>query len=338
MTHAEPAAPLAAISAPAPAPAPTPGRRSPAAGPQAFGAGPHCESGVRRGYAAMVTGAVSNQTGAALGAHAFDAIGPAGVVAVRQIVAALTLVPTARPRWRTLTWSQWWPALLLAGVFVTMSLSLYSSIDRVGLGLAVTLEFLGPLAVALLGSRRLVDLLAALAAGAGVYVLVLPDPSTDVLGIGLGLLAAACWASYILLNRLIGTRLPGATGSAVAATVGAAVSLPLVVFLVVDGRMTGPAPAFAVAAGLLSSSFTYALDLFALRHVTPAAFGLCMSIHPVCAALAGIVFLHQWLAAHEWLGILVVVAANAVALGDAARRQAPRRPRRSWRSWRSWRS
>lgn len=274
---------------------------------------------VARGYAAMLTAAAGNQTGAALGAHAFDAIGPAGVVAVRQLVAAAFLVPVARPRWRLLTWAQWWPTLVLAAVFVGMNLSLYTAIHRVGLGLAVTLEFLGPLAVALLGSRRRVDLAAASLAGAGVYVLVLPGPSTDVVGIACGVLAATCWAGYILVNRLVGTRLPGAQAPAVAATVSSLACLPVLVHIVLDGRMTLAALGFAVAAGIGSSTLPYALDLYALRHVRPAAFGLFMSVHPVLAAVAGLLLLGQALAAHEWTGILMVVLANLVALGLGAR-------------------
>ena len=132
----------------------------------------------------MLGSAASNQVGAAVGAHAFPTIGPAGVVAVRQFVAAAVLLPVARPDLRRLTWSQWWPTVLLGVVFAVMNLSLYTAIDRIGLGLAVTLEVLGPLAVALLGSRTRIDLICALAAGAGVYVLVLPGPSSDFLGIG----------------------------------------------------------------------------------------------------------------------------------------------------------
>ena len=123
-----------------------------------------------RGIATMTGSAMSNQVGAALGVHAFAALGPPGVVAVRQWVAALVLLPVARPPLRRMTWAQWWPAVLLAAVFGCMNLSLYTSIDRIGLGLAVTLEFLGPLAVALVASRSGRDLLIAVAAAVGVLV------------------------------------------------------------------------------------------------------------------------------------------------------------------------
>ena len=265
--------------------------------------------------------AASNQVGAAVGAHAFDVIGPFGVVAVRQWVAAAVLLPVARPDPRRFTRAQWWPTLLLGVVFVAMNLGLYTAIDRIGLGLAVTLEFLGPLAVALAGSRSRLDLLCALGAGAGVYVLVLPSGSSDWAGIGCGVLAACCWASYILLNRLLGQRLPGLQAPAAATGVAALLTLPVVVTLVVAGRMTREALLFAVVAGILASVIPYAADLVALRRVPARHFGVVMSVHPVFAALAGLVLLGQVLALHEWLGILIVVAVNVIAVRHDAVRE-----------------
>jgi inner membrane transporter RhtA len=269
------------------------------------------------GIAIMLTGAVSNQTGAAIGAHAFPFIGPAGVVAVRQIVAAAVLVPVAGPPLRRMTWHQWWPTLLLAAVFATMNLSLYTAIDRIGLSLAVTLEFLGPLSVALVGSRTRLDLVIALAAGAGVYVLIQPGPTSDWLGIALALVAAGCWASYIVLNRMLGSRLPGLQAPAVATTVSAVAYLPVLVVLIGQGKLQGAALFYAVCAGVLSSAVPYAADLIALRRVPQRFFGVFMSVNPVIAAVAGIVLLGQVLDLHEWIGIAVVVTANAVAVATS---------------------
>lgn len=266
------------------------------------------------GLATVTASAASNQVGAAVGAHAFATIGPAGVVAVRQFVAAAVLLPAVRPDFRRFTWAQWWPTLLLGLVFATMNLSLYTAVDRIGLGLAVTLEFLGPLAVALAGSRTRVDLACAAGAGLGVYVLVLPGPSSDVVGIGCALLAAGCWASYILLNRLLGARLPGLQATAAATTVAALLSVPVAVLLVVQGRFNGTGLLYAAAAGVLASVVPYAADLVALRRVPTHVFGVVMSVHPVMAALAGLVLLGQVLGAHEWLGIAMVVTVNAVAV------------------------
>lgn len=272
------------------------------------------------GLAMMMGGAASNQTGAAIGAHAFDMIGPSGVVAVRQFVAASVLLPVVRPNLRRFTWAQWWPTILLGVVFVSMNLTLYTAIDRIGLGLAVTLEFLGPLAVALAASRSRLDLLCAIGAGAGVYVLVLPSGTSDWFGIGCGLVAAGCWASYILLNRLLGRRLPGLQATAAATTVAAVLTLPLVITLVVQGRMTPLALLYGLAAGLMASVVPYAIDLLALRRVPTGYFGVVMSVHPVFAALAGLILLGQVLALHEWIGIAVVVAVNVVAVRQNAGR------------------
>lgn len=278
-----------------------------------------------RGVAALLAGAASNQTGAAVAAHAFGAIGPVGVVAVRQLVAAVVLLAVARPPLRRLTASQWGPALALAAVFATMNLSLYAAIERIGLGLAVTLEFLGPLTIALLAARGLREALLAAVAALGVYVLVLPGPTSDLIGIGLGLIAAAAWAAYILVNQVAGRRLPGLQAPAVASLVSATAYLPVLVWLAVDGRLCGWPLALAVVAGLLSSAVPYAADLTALRHLPAQYFGTLSSIQPVFAATAGLAILGQRLSPHEWLGIAIIVAANVVVTWRPGRRARRRR-------------
>jgi len=254
--------------------------------------------------AIMLGSALSNQVGAALGAHAFGAVGPPGVVAIRQVVAATVLLPVARPPLRRMTWAQWWPVLLLAAVFGCMNLALYTAIDRLGLGLAVTLEFLGPLAVALAGSRSPRDLLIAAAAA-------------------VGLLAGACWAAYIVLNRVAGARLPGLQAPAVATGLCALAYLPVLVLIAADGRLTVAALRYALAAGVLASVVPYAADLIALRFVPARFFGVFMSVHPVLAALVGVVLLGQLLGPHEWIGIAVVVLANTTAVAAS---RSPRSP------------
>ncbi|WSX08509.1 EamA family transporter [Streptomyces sp. NBC_00988] len=266
------------------------------------------------GVATMAGSGLSNQLGAAIGSLAFPVIGPVGVVAVRQYVAAVVLFAVGRPRLREFTWRQWWPVLLLAVVFGTMNLSLYTAIDRVGLGLAVTLEFLGPLSIALAATRRRTDACCALIAVAGVVTLMRPRPSADYLGMGLGLLAAGCWASYILLNRTVGRRIPGAQGSATAAGVSALMFLPVGIVVAVRHPPTLTAAACAVAAGVLSSAVPYLADLFTLRRVPAPAFGLFMSVNPVLAAVVGWIGLGQRLGWAEWAGIGAVVTANALSI------------------------
>jgi inner membrane transporter RhtA len=271
------------------------------------------------GVATMLATGVSNQVGAAVGAHAFPAIGPAGVTAVRQFVAAAVLLPVARPDFRRFTRAQWWPTIALGLVFATMNLSLYTAVDRIGLGLAVTLEFLGPLAVAIGQSRSRRDLLFAATACSGVWVLVLPGPTSDYLGLGLAVLAAGCWASYILLNRLLGSRLPGLQGPAAATSVSALLYVPVAVILAAQGRFAGAALVYAISAGVFASAVPYAADLIVLRRVPAQFFGVFMSVNPVLAALAGMVILAERPALHEWAGILIVVVTNALMVSGGAR-------------------
>jgi inner membrane transporter RhtA len=290
--------------------------------------GPSGTAGPRDRYAGvalMLGSGLSTQVGAATGALAFPVIGPAGVVAVRQWVVGVLLWAVGRPRVRSFTWPQWWPVLSLAAVFATMNLSLYTAIDRIGLGLAVTLEFLGPLSVALAASRRRLDLGCALAAGAAVVVLARPQPTADYLGIALGLVAAACWASYILLNRVIGRRLPGTEGSAAAAGLSALAYVPIGIVTLLHHPPTGAAVGYAATAGVLSSAVPFLADLLALRRVPAHFFGVFMSVNPVLAALVGLLVLGQSLGWAEWLAITTIVTANTVSLRRGGGRSSPPR-------------
>jgi inner membrane transporter RhtA len=265
----------------------------------------------------MLGSGLSNQIGAATGSLAFPVLGPVGVVAVRQYVAAIVLLAVGRPRLRAFTWQQWRPVILLALVFGTMNLSLYSAIERIGLGLAVTLEFLGPLVIALAATRRRVDLCCAVIAAAGVVTLMRPQPSTDYLGMGLGLLAAACWASYILLNRTVGRRVPGAQGTAAAAGLSALMFLPVGIVLVLRHPPTVESVACAVAAGVLASAVPYLADMFTLRRVPAQSFGLFMSVNPVLAALVGWIGLGQGLGWTEWAAVAAIVGANTLSIATS---------------------
>ncbi|MFC8039699.1 DMT family transporter [Paenarthrobacter sp. NPDC057355] len=266
------------------------------------------------GTATLVASALSNQLGAATGSLAFPVMGPVGVVAVRQLVAAAVLLPTVRPKLRELSWQQWWPVLLLALSFGTMNLGLYASIQRIGLGLAVTLEFLGPLAVALISSRQKAGAVSAVAAAAGVMLITRPEASTDFVGIGFGLMAACSWAAYILLNRVVGRRIQGIQGTAAASGVSATLFLPVAVVVFLSRPVDALAVLCAVGAGILASVLPYVADLIALRRVPASLFGILMSINPVFAAIIGALVLGQELELVQWAGIALIVAANAGVL------------------------
>ncbi len=229
------------------------------------------------------------------------------------------LFTAVRPRFSSFTRQQWRPVLALALIFATMNLSLYLAIDRIGLGLAVTLEFLGPLSVALLASRRVVDLGCALVAGIAAVVLARPQPSTDYAGIGLAVLAAACWAGYILVNRVVGARLPGSQGPAAAASLSALLYVPVGIWVLTSHPATMAAVGRAATAGLLCSAVPMVADLLALRRVPARFFGVFMSVNPVFAVLTGLVILGQSLAWLDWLAIAAIVTANGVSVSAGSR-------------------
>lgn len=270
------------------------------------------------GIALMTGSAASNQFGAATAALAFPVLGIAGVVAVRQMVAAALLLGAMRPKLGSFTREQWRPVLALALIFATMNISLYVAVDRIGLGLAVTLEFLGPLSVALLSSRRIVDLGCALVAGAAVAVLARPQPGTDYAGIFLALLAAGCWAGYILVNRVVGARIPGAGGPAAAAGLSALLYVPVGVWTLASHQVTAAGLGRAAAAGLLCSAVPMVADMLALRRVPARFFGVFMSVNPVFAALTGLVVLGQTFGVASWLAVGAIVTANAVCVSTRA--------------------
>jgi inner membrane transporter RhtA len=277
------------------------------------------------GIALMTGSAVSNQLGAATAALAFPVLGPAGVVAIRQWVAGIALLAVVRPKYSSFTRQQWYPVLALALIFAVMNLSLYIAIDTVGLGLAVTLEFLGPLSVALLSSRRVIDLWCAVAAAGAVLVLARPQATTDYAGICLALLAAVCWASYILVNRVVGARLPGSQGPAAAAGLSAMLYVPVGIWVLLSHPVTAAALGRAACAGILCSAVPMVADLLALRRVPAGLFGVYMSVNPVFAALIGVVVLSQSLRLADWLAIGTIVAANVLCV------QTTRRPARAGR-------
>ncbi|WP_282856922.1 EamA family transporter [Pseudoclavibacter helvolus] len=169
----------------------------------------------------------------------------------------------------------------------------------------------------LVGPRA--DLLLAAGAALGVYVLLLPDASSDLLGYALGLLAAYCWASYILLNRMLGGRLTGLQAPATATLVSSLLTLPITVQLIAGGSFLGWPLLLAALSGLLCSVIPYSIDIIALRWVTTRFFGVFMSINPMFAALAGVVVLGQVPVAHEWIGMAMIVGVNAVAVSRGLR-------------------
>jgi inner membrane transporter RhtA len=272
------------------------------------------------GVALTVGGVASAQFGAGFAVTLFDELGPAGAVFLRLFFAAVVLAAIWRPRVTGHPRADLRVAALFGAVLGTMNLSIYSAMDRIPLGIAVTIEFAGPLAVAVLGSRRALDLLWVALAGAGIMLLADPSGgSLDAAGVAFALLAATMWAFYILLAERTGRLFPGGGGLALAMVVGALVIAP---FGLAQGGADLLRPellAAGAAVALASSVIPYSLDLEALRRLPARVFGVLMSLEPAVAALAGLVILGQHLGAREWTAIALVVVASAGATAAPAR-------------------
>jgi inner membrane transporter RhtA len=263
----------------------------------------------------VLAAVVSVQLGSAAATTLFDRVGPAGAVLYRLLFAAVLLLALWRPRPLEADRSGLGLAAAFGVTLAAMNFSFYEALDRIPLGIAVTLEFVGPLTVALIGSRRALDLVWVAAAAAGVVLLAGPSGSAEAAGVGFALLAGAFWAAYIVLSARIGRVFPGGRGLALAMGIAAALMV-LPGSLAAGGDLIDPgAAAVGAAAGVLSSVIPYSLELEALRRLAVGTFGVLMSLEPAVAALIGLIALDQGLAAIEVAGIGLVVVASAGVLG-----------------------
>ena len=265
----------------------------------------------------------SVQFGAAFAKTLFDELGAGGTVFVRTLVAAIVLALIWRPRLAGHDRRDLRLALVFGLVLAAMNFCFYSSIERIPLGIAVTLEFVGPLGVAVFGSRRPLDLLWVVLAAAGILLLSdLGAGGLDRLGVALALFAGVLWAAYILLSARMGQAFPGGAGLALAMVVA---TIPLAPVGIADGGSQLLVPEIllaGVAVGLLGSAIPYALELEALRTMPVGVFGVLMSLEPAVAAFAGFLVLDEGLVTREVVAIGLVVAASA-----GAARGAPVAPR-----------
>jgi inner membrane transporter RhtA len=268
----------------------------------------------------LVLGAIGSvQFGAALAKTLFDEIGPGGTVLLRVLIAALVLGAIWRPSIAGHGRRDLWLAALFGVSLAGMNLAFYASLDRIPLGIAVTFEFVGPLGVAVAGSRRRLDLLWVGLAAAGILLLSdFGSAGLDGLGVALALLAGGFWAAYITLSVRVGRVFDRGDGLALAMFVASVLIVPVGV---ADGGADLLVPwilAVAAAVALLSSAIPYTLELEALRRLPAAVFGVLMSLEPAMAALAGFVLLGEDLLAREVAAITLVVAASAGAARNAA--------------------
>ncbi|MGO8959279.1 MAG: EamA family transporter [Streptosporangiaceae bacterium] len=290
----------------------------------------------------VFSGIVSVQAGAGLAGRMFSQLSPAGVTGLRLWWAAVIIAVLAgrgvggvvRQAVADRAWRDLAVAVTFGVVLGLMNFSIYQSFARIPLGVAVTIEFLGPLAVAVASSRRLLDVAWVILAAGGVVLLTRGGTtlaagasghhahgmfglSIQATGIGFGLVAATCWAGYILLSRATGRRFSGSSGLVIAMIVAALVVTGPAVAQAGGSLLRPAALAEGMAIGLLSSVIPYRFELEALRRIPAGTFGIWMSLEPAVAALAGLILLGEALVAREWLAIgLVVIACAGAARGS----------------------
>lgn len=271
----------------------------------------------------VVGGIFSVQFGAAIAKHLFGTVPPTAMVWLRLVTSAVILLVVVRPRVRGRSRRDWLIVLAYGVSLATMNWSIYQSFARIPLGIAVTIEFLGPLVVAVLGSRRPRDLVWVVLAGLGVALLGFTRGELTLAGVLFALLAAAGWACYILLSPETGRRWSGVSGLAVASLVGAG-GLAAPAIATAGERLLDPRVLLlGVAIGLLSSVIPYSLELTALRRIPPRVFGILMSLEPAAAALAAMLLLSEFLRGTQWLALACVVLASVGAARSTRNRAKP---------------
>jgi inner membrane transporter RhtA len=261
----------------------------------------------------VLLGILSLQFGAAFAKDLFDLVSPTGMVWLRMATSAVVLGLVARPALRGRTRADWQVAIAFGVTLGVMNWSIYQSMSRIPLGVAVTIEFVGPLTLAVVLSRRPRDLLWVLLAGAGVLLLGLQPGEVTLAGVLFALLAAAAWAAYILLSARTGTRWPGLDGLAVASIVSALLLAPFAVVGSGADLLDPRVLALGAAVGLLSSVVPYSCELIALRTIKAAVFSVLMSLEPAAAALAAMLVLGEFLTVWQWLALACVVVASVGA-------------------------
>jgi inner membrane transporter RhtA len=270
----------------------------------------------------VLLGILSVQFGAGVAKTLFDDVSPSTIVWLRLAASVLILMLLVRPRMRGRTRTDWLVVVGFGASLGTMNWAIYQSFARIPLGIAVTIEFIGPLALAVLGSRRPRDLVWVALAAVGVTLLGFDSGEVTWAGVGFALLAGAGWAAYILLSAQTGRRWEGFDGLVVASVVATVLLTP---FVLSPGRgdLDVRILLLGAAVGLLSSVIPYSFEMVALRSLRPAVFSILMSLEPAAAALVGLVVLGEILSVPQVLAVACVVAASIGATRSGRALPAP---------------
>ncbi|MGR8009957.1 EamA family transporter [Streptomyces hypolithicus] len=277
--------------------------------------------GARVGPVAMVVaGGLSVQFGSAVAVTIMPSTGAAGVVALRLAAAAIILLVVCRPRVRGYGRADWGTVAAFGLAMAGMNGLFYQALDRIPLGVAVTLEVLGPLALSVFASRRAMSVVWAGLALGGVALLSGGGfDRLDPVGAAYALAAGGCWAAYILFSARTGRRFPQADGLALAMALAAVISLPLGIAGAGGALLEPGTLALGAAVAVMSSVLPYTLELLALRRLPAATFAVLMSLEPAIAAVAGFLVLSQALSVTDALAIALVIGASLGAVRSQAR-------------------
>jgi inner membrane transporter RhtA len=263
---------------------------------------------------AVLLSIISVQGGAAIAKGIFPVLGAASTSALRIVFSAVILIIFNRPSLKSLSNTQWkavaWYGLTLGA----MNIIFYMAIARIPLALGVALEFIGPLALALIGSKRIMDFLWVILAAAGI-ALIAPwsNNGLDVIGVLLALLAGAFWAGYIVLGGRISKIMDGGKAVSIGMIFASAVVLPVAIG---NGLLTHFRPGMLLSGfvlALLSSAIPFTLEMSALRRIPAKTFSILMSLEPAVAAFSGLIFLHEYLSLNEWIAVALIIIASAGA-------------------------
>jgi inner membrane transporter RhtA len=287
---------------------------------RAVTSGPHGRAGTTPAILLVIAGLACQEVGASLAVLLFPQVGPLGMVMLRLVFSAIVLLAIARPRVRGHSRTDWTAVALFGFVLALMNGLFYLALERLPLGVTVTIEVLGPLVLSIVAARRASAWLWALLALAGVVALGGGGwDRLDPIGVLFALGAAASWAFYILSSARVGRAFPKLDGLALAMTIGAIIALPFGIADAGAALLRIELVALGAAVAILSSTIPYAFELVALRRLPAAVFAIMMSLAPATAALAGFIFLGQHMTWLEIVGIALVIAASIGAIRSSAR-------------------
>jgi inner membrane transporter RhtA len=266
----------------------------------------------------VLIGIASVQFGAGVAKTLFDEASPTTIVWLRLVTSAAVLLAIARPRLAGRSRADWYVVVGFGLSLGVMNWAIYQSFQRIPIGLAVTLEFVGPLTLAVFGSRRPRDLAWIALAGLGVALLGFEPEELNLAGVGFALLAGAAWAAYILLSAQTGRRWAGVDGLAVASLVATALITPAALGRHASDLDAAHVLMMGAAVGLLSSVVPYTCELWALRSLSPTVFSVLMSLEPAAAALAGLLVVGEVLTGWQIVAMACVVVASVAITRSGA--------------------